>query len=83
MTQHEFRIRLIDLETYVIKCEEFINLSDFRTEIKQVAENVKKYKEKDYAEIISRGRKKLERLIGKETYERMFVIKTIDFSKNK
>lgn len=83
MTQHEFRIRLIDLETYVIKCEEFTNLSDFRTEIKQVAENVKKYKEKDYAEIISRGRKKLERLIGKETYERMFVIKTIVFSKNK
>ena len=44
MTQHEFRIRLIDLETYVVKCEGITNLSDFRTEIKQVAENVKKYK---------------------------------------
>lgn len=83
MTQHEFRMNLVDLETYVIRCMGFADLVDFRTEIKQVAENVKKYKEENYLEIISRGRKKLKRLISEETYEQMFVVRPLDFSKNK
>lgn len=81
MTLHEFVIRLLDLETYVIRCEELADVSAFRTEIQNVVKDRYKYKEEDYKEIISRGHRKLKRLIGEEKYQQMFVIKLPDYSK--
>lgn len=81
MTQHEFVMNLIDLETKVIRCSDIVDVSVLRTEIHSMKVNRNSYNEQDYIRIVSNLYRKLKRMIGEKAYTSMFVIKLPNLAK--